>query len=232
MLGRSRYVTLNLADKKGKSKAPVSPYQKPCPHMSEAIVVEGNERGQTVRVCAEPNCPIHFADRNKSNPEELAKDREQRRKELERQKLRATVRHRALAEILKKIGSPLGRSDLALVAAILANKLEPLRREALARRHKMLEGAASEITQPQIQQALAKLLRQSDEAGLSKLLVEIVLLDSVDHAPESGDDPLAITAKRHRVEMDKLTKAVEREFAAKCAKQKTKNKIVKKSTAA
>ena len=200
-------------------------------------MVEGNERGQTVRVCAEPNCPIHFADRHKANgrtdsPEELAKEREQRRKELERQKLETTVRHRTLAEILKKIGSPLGRSDLALVAAVLAKKLEPLRREALARRHKMLEGASSEITQPQIQQAMAKLLRQSDEAGLSKLLVEIALLDSVDHASDADGDPLATTAKRHRVEMDKLTKIVEREFAAKRAKQKVKTKPVKKSKTA
>ena len=230
VLGRSRYVMLSLSAKKGKSKEPASPYQEPCPHLSEAIVVEGNERGQTVRVYAEPNCLIHFADRNKSDPEELTIEREQRRKDLERQKLATTVRHRTLAEILKKIGSPLGRSDPALVAAISANKLEPLRREALARRHKMLEGASSEITQPQIQQAIAKLLRQSDEAGVSKLLVEIALLDSVDHASDADGDPLATTAKRHRVEMDKLTKAVEREFAAKRAKQKAKPKTAKKST--
>ena len=129
VLGRSRYVTLNLSATKGKYKAAASPYQKPCQHMGEAIVVEGNERGQTVRVCAEPNCPIHFADRHKANgrtdnPEKLAKEREQLRKELERQKLTTTVRHRTLAEILKKIGSPLGRSDLALVAAVLANNLD------------------------------------------------------------------------------------------------------------
>ena len=96
----------------------------------------------------------------------------------------------------------------------------------------MLEGVSSETTQPQIQQAITKLLRQSDEAGLSKLLVEIALLDSVDRTSDTDGDPLATTAKRHRVEMDKLTKAVEREFAAKRAKQKTKPKTAKKSTTA
>ena len=139
VLGRNRYVALNLSAKNGKSKAPLSPYQKPCKQMSEAIVVDGTERGHIVKVCADPTCPVHFADRHTPNPEQMAKEREQRRKELERQKLEATVRHRTLAEVLKRIGSPLDRADLALVASGLLNKLEPMRKEVLARRHKLIE---------------------------------------------------------------------------------------------
>ena len=63
VLGRNQYVALNLTAKSAKSKKPLSPYQKPCKHMSEALVVDGTERGRTVKVCAEPNCPVHFADR-------------------------------------------------------------------------------------------------------------------------------------------------------------------------
>ena len=157
VLGRNQYVALNLTAKSAKSKKPLSPYQKPCKHMSEAIVVDGTERGRTVKVCAEPNCPVHFADRRAPNPEQTAKEREQRRKELERQKLEATVRHRTLAEVLKRIGAPLDRADLALVASALLNKLEPLRKELLARRHKLVEGTASEVTHPQVQQAIARI---------------------------------------------------------------------------
>src|SRR5207248_2453875 len=81
VLPRTRYVALQLA-KGNKSKQPLSPYQKPCKHMAEAIVVDGAERGHTVKVCAEPSCAVHFADRRTPNPAQLAKEKEQRRKEL------------------------------------------------------------------------------------------------------------------------------------------------------
>jgi hypothetical protein len=53
VLGRNRHVALNLATKSAKSKKPLSAYQKPCKHMSEAIVVDGTERGRITKVCAE-----------------------------------------------------------------------------------------------------------------------------------------------------------------------------------
>ncbi len=231
VLGRNHYVVLNLSAKSASSKKPLSPYQKPCKHMSEAIVTDGTELGRTVKVCAEPNCPVHFADRRAPNPAQTAKEREQRRKELEHQKLEATVRHRTLAEVLKRIGAPLDRADLALVASALLNKLEPLRRELLARRHKLVEGTASEVTHPQVQQAIARLLRQPDEGALSKLLIEVVLLECTDRAPTSDPDVLIATAKRHRVDVDKVRKAVEQEFSAKRAKQSAKqSKTAKKGT--
>ena len=76
VLGRNQYVALNLTAKSAKSKKPLSPYQKPCKQMTEAIVVDGTERGRTVKVCAEPNCPVHFADRRAPNPEQTAKERD------------------------------------------------------------------------------------------------------------------------------------------------------------
>ena len=232
VLGRNRYVALNLSAKSGKSKAPLSPYQKPCKQMSEAIVVDGSERGRVVKVCADPTCPVHFADRRTPTPEQTAKERAERRKELERQKLETTVRHRILAEVLKRIGSPLGCADLGFLATVLVNKLEPMRRERLARRHKLVEGTASEVTYPQVQQAIAKLLKQSDEAELCRLLVEIALLETVDHAPKSEPDMLMETAKRHRLDADKLRKTIEQEFAAKRAKLETKEKKAVKKRAA
>ena len=132
------------------------------------------------------------------------------------------MRHRTLAEVLKRIGAPLDRADLALVASALLNKLEPLRKELLARRHKLVEGTASEVTHPQVQQAIARLLRQPDEGALSKLLIEVVLLEFTDRAPTSDPDVLIATAKRHRVDVDKVRKAVEQEFTAKRAKQSAK----------
>jgi ParB family chromosome partitioning protein len=225
VLSRSRYVALQLT-KTAKAKQPLSPNQKPCKHMAESIVVDGAERGHTVKVCAEPSCTVHFADRvsKAPNPAQLAKEREQRRKELEKRKLETTVRHRVLAEVLRKVGAPLDRADLVLIANAMLERTEPLRREALARRHKMVDGSSSEVTYPQVQKGLARLLRQLDEPGLSKLIVEIVLLVSVESASQDESDVLTATAKRHRVDVAKVHTTVEAEFAAKQAKTAAKQK--------
>jgi ParB family chromosome partitioning protein len=225
VLPRNRYVALQLTNP-AKSKQPPSPYQKPCKHMTEAIVVDGNERGHTVKVCAEPSCAVHFAHlaSKTSDPAQLAKEREQRRKELEKRKLEITIRHRILAEVLRKVGAPLDRADLVLIANAMLERAEPLRRETLARRHKMVEGTSSEVTYPQVQKGLQRLLRQLDESGLSKLIVEMVLLGSVESASPDETDVLTATAKRHRVDVVKVRTAVAAEFAAKQAKAATKQK--------
>ncbi len=223
VLPRTRYVALQLA-KGNQSKQPLSPYQKPCKHMTEAIVVDGAERGLTVKVCAEPSCAVHFADRRTPDPAQLAKEREQRRKEFEKRKLEITVRHRILAEVLKKVGAPLDRADLVLIASAMLEKTEPLRREALARRHKMVDGSSSEVTYPQVQKGLQRLLRQLDESGLSKLIVEIVLLGSVESTSQNETDALTATARQHRVDVAKVRAAVEAEFAARQAKQTARQK--------
>jgi ParB family chromosome partitioning protein len=224
VLPRNRYVPLQLTNP-AKSKQPLSPYQKPCKHMAEAIVVDGVERGHTVKVCAEPTCAVHFPQRNdRPTPEQLAKEREQRRKELEKRKLEATIRHRTLAEVLKKVGAPLDRADLVLIANTLLERTDPLRREALARRHKMVGGSSTEVTYPEVQKGIARLLRQLDESGLSKLIVEIVLLGSVDSHSLEGADALAISARQHRVDMTKVRSAVIAEIAAKQKKAAAKDK--------
>ena len=74
VLRRNRYVALTLTNP-AKSKQPLSPSQKPCKHMAEAIVVDGAERGYTTKVCAEPTCAVHFADRSRPDPAQLAKER-------------------------------------------------------------------------------------------------------------------------------------------------------------
>ncbi len=222
-LPRNRYVALQLA-KTAKAKQPLSPYQKPCKHMAEAIVVDGAERGHIAKICAEPSCTVHFADRRAPDPAQQAKEREQRRKELEKQKLETTVRHRTLAEVLKKVSAPMERADLVLVASAMLEKTEPLRRETLARRHKMVDGTASEVTYPQVQKGLARLLRQLDESGLSKLIVEIALLGNVESAAQDETDALTAAARRHRVDVAKVRQAVTAEFAARQAKATAKQK--------
>lgn len=122
------------------------------------------------------------------------------------------------------------RADLILAAEVLLRKAEPMHQEALARRHKMVDGTASEVTYPQVQKGLARLLRQLDESGLSKLMVEIVLLGGAESVTHDETDALITTAKRHRVDVAKVRQSVEAKFAAKQAKAAAKQKrSVKKS---
>jgi ParB family chromosome partitioning protein len=75
-----------------------------------------------------------------------------------------------------------------------------------------------------VQKGLQRLLRQLDESGLSKLIVEMVLLGSVESASQDETDALTVTAKRHRVDVAKVRTAVETEFTAKQAKAAAKQK--------
>ncbi len=71
-----------------------------------------------------------------------------------------------------------------------------------------------------------------DEAELCKVLLEISLLDSAyQRSTASRDDVLMDTAKRYRVDTEKLQKAVAVEIAEKREK-KTKAKTKSKSSTA
>ncbi len=132
--------------------------------------------------------------------------------------------------MLKRIAAPLDRADLVLVATTLLNRLEPMRRELLARRHKLIEANSQQATYQQVQQAIAKMLKQTDEVGLSKLLIEVVLLEVADQSANGESDLLTTTAKRHRVDVEKVRKSVEQEFLAKRSKQEAKQKEKEKET--
>jgi len=63
-LGRNRYVELQIKKAKANGGAAKQPaIQKPCEKMTDAIVMDGRNRGQTVKVRADPNCRVHRADR-------------------------------------------------------------------------------------------------------------------------------------------------------------------------
>ena len=94
----------------------------------------------------------------------------------------------------------------------------------------MVAGSTSEVTYPQVQKGLARLLRQLDESGLSKLVVEIALLGTLESA--SQENMLIAASKRLRVDMASVRKTVEAEFATRQAKQAAKQKqAVKKNSA-
>jgi hypothetical protein len=101
---------------------------------------------------------------------------------------------------------------LLAVAHYLIGHLSYSQVPALAKRHKV----ETKKDSASAQELLAKQVSTYDEAELCKLLLEISLLDSAYQRSTAGrDDILIDTAKRYRVDTEKLQKAVAKEFAAK-----------------
>ena len=227
-LGKNRYVELEI--KKAKTNgtgSKVAPQQKPCQKMTEAVVMDGGRRGELVKVCADPSCRVHHPDT--PSPEQVAKERSEERKRIEKEKLAITTRHRVLATILQRVSAPLKKADLLAVAHYLIGHLSYSQVPALAKRHKL--EAKKDSTSAQ--ELLAKRVSSYDECELCKLLLEIGLLDSAYQRPTaSRDDVLMDAAKRYRVDAEKLQKTVAGELAAKREKNtKAKSKSGTKSAA-
>lgn len=131
----------------------------------------------------------------------MAKWREQRRREIEKRKLEITVRHRILAEVLTMVGAPLDRANLLLIASAMLDRIDPLRRETLARRCKIVKAPPMKPATRKCRMVCNGLRRHIDENGFSKLIIEIVLSGSVEPAAQGGNDLLTTTAKRCRVDV-------------------------------
>jgi ParB family chromosome partitioning protein len=196
--------------------------------MTEAVVMDGGRRGELVKVCADPSCRVHHPDT--PSPEQVAKERSEERKRIEKEKLAITTRHRVLAAILQRVSTPLKKADLLAVAHYLIGHLSYSQVPALAKRHK----AEAKKDSASAQELLAKQVGTYDEAELCKLLLEISLLDSAyQRFAASRDDVLMDAAKRYRVDTEKLQKAVAEELAAKRdEKTKSKEKPKNRKTAA
>ena len=222
-LGRNRYVELQIKKPKANGSAAKQPaIQRPCEKMTEAIVMDGGNRGQTVKVCADPACRVHHP--NTPSPQQVERERAEERKRIEKEKLAITTRHRLLATILQRVSVPLKKADLLSVAHHLIGHLSYSQVPALAKRHKVEANKDSASAQ----EVLAKQVATYDEAELCKLLLEVSLLDSAYHrSTTSSDDVLMDAAKRYRVDAEKLQKAVAQEFVTKRNKKPIERKIRK-----
>lgn len=217
-LGRNQYVELEVKKTKANGSAAKLPAaQKPCDKMAEAIVMDGGKRGQTVKVCADPNCRVHHP--NTPSPQQVAKERADERRRIEKERLAITVRHRVLATILQRVSAPFKKADMLAVVHYLIGHLSYSQVPALAKRHKV-EAKKDSTT---AQELLTKQVRTYDETEICKLLLEISLLDSAyQRSTASRDDVLMDAAKRYRVDTEKVRKVVEKDFAAKQDKNRKK----------
>lgn len=200
-IGRNRYVELQIKKAKANGNlAKQPPFQKPCEKMADAIVMDGGNRGQVVKVCADPDCRVHHGDR--PSPQQLERDRAQERKRIEKENIAITARHRILAAILERVSVPLKKADLLTIAQHVLASVPYNRLPLLAKRHKL--EIDKSIASPA--ELLAKHVLRYDERDLSRLLLEISLLE---FAYRRGGDPdsdvLLSTAKRYRIDEGEAT---------------------------
>jgi ParB family chromosome partitioning protein len=220
-LGRNQYVELEIKKPKpngANTKLPL--VQKPCDKMTEAIVMDGGKRGHVVRVCADPTCRVHHP--NTPSPQQVERERAEERKRIEKEKLTITTRHRILATILQRVSAPLKKADLLTVAHYLIDHLPHSQAPIMAKRHKVETERAAKTPQ----ELLTKRVGTYDEGALCGILLEISLLDSAYRRSATSDDFLADAARRYRVDVEKLQKAVAAEFAGKKERRKAKAKSV------
>lgn len=221
-LGRNRYVELELKRQKSQGQSSkASPVQKPCEKMTEAIVMDGGTRGQVVKVCADPSCRVHHG--NQPSPQQLQSEREAERKRIEKEKLAITVRHRILAAVLERVSAPLKKADLLAIAEHAVGNVPYHRIPLLAMRHKVETVKPATPSVESLQKQIAKY----DENTLCRLLVEISLLESAYSTHSKPDeDTLLSTARRYRLDSEKLQKSVAEEFVAKQKKGRRKRAIM------
>jgi ParB family chromosome partitioning protein len=227
VLGRNRYVELQIKKRPDNSK--LSTVQKPCRSMAEAIFSDGSRKGNIVKVCTDANCPVHRPDAPKA--EDVQKQRAQERKRIEAQKLEITIRHQVLAQVLQKVQSPFGKADLELIAVRLLDRLEYQRRVLIAKRHKLMSGKSAESDHNEMVSGFKKMLKEADEKALCRLILECLLIDSA-YSTHANSDDLLNAAKRYRIDVEKVSKQVREDFAAKAKKKAAKQKKAPKSTSA
>lgn len=218
-LGRNRYIELDVKRAKGEGQAArQNPTTRPCEKMSDAIVMDGGKRGQIVKVCADPSCRIHH--KHGPSAQQIAQTRAEERKRIEKEKLAITVRCRILATMLQRASSPLKKADLFLVARALVSRLQFTQALQIAKRYK----AAVEATNGQPDRDLLKHVARMEEADLCRFLLDLSLLESAYRVPnKDSEDILLTTAKRYRVDIERVQKEVAQKFAAKQKKETAKS---------
>ncbi len=221
IIGHGQYVEIvTKASRNGHGKLP--PERKKCPHVTKAIIVEGGNCGRIVDVCADPACETHHAE-SRTAREAQDRMRAENRKQDEQRKQELAIRCRVLSAILGRVTTPLAKADLDLVAREFVNRLPHECRTILSQRHSPTP-ATGKQQKPQPAE-IGGTLKNLDETGYSRLLIELSLLDATYNA-YSGDgaERLETVAKRYRVNVQKIAESAAAEFAAQRKKREERRK--------
>jgi ParB family chromosome partitioning protein len=189
ILARRNYVeVVSRKNKKGKD---ARPEEKLCTHLTPAIHTDGMDKGRLVKVCADPNCKIHFGDRRQEEKQRLQWKAE---KTAVNKKAKQTLafRHRLLADVLKRVKPQFGIEELRMVAQFVLRSLSHELACRLAKRHDMRN--PKDAHDWQMAEKARALYKKADVAALAVLIFEAMLLSPAGSATVNKDDDLLTDA--------------------------------------
>jgi ParB family chromosome partitioning protein len=205
-LPRNKYTEIRAEKPSSKDEAK-RPEFKTCKFTSEAIVTEGNEKGEFRKVCSNSACPIHHPAKEPSRDDGKWKaEQEQRRKQ---EAIANTTGIRVLSAIGAAVPVRLLKRDLQFLLNQIAPLLDEWRLQTLARQH----GIRKDRETDAIGKLFAAFVRRSDEGTLSRLLVESIVLLAA--ARTNPSVVLREAAATYKVDTDAIALKVKQEFAAK-----------------
>ena len=176
-------------------------------HVTDAIIVEGAERGQLIAICAEPSCEVHHAETKNAHEAQTKMRGEQKREDAKR-RIESATRFRILAAVLDKVTAPLKKADMELIALTLADRLPTEYVRALLQRHKLGE-------MPNPSKAIAAHMRSIDESAVARFMVEASLIECAANPYSNRGPALLDAAKRYRVNAGEIAQKVKAQHAAK-----------------
>lgn len=182
-----------------------------CPATTPAIIVQGHNRGQLLKVCASKDCKIHHSRQHKQTPQQIAADRQAQQKA----KIQAEVHARILAAVLEHLKIPPQAADLRMVVLGHFRQVWADSRKEVCQRNNIEPVIRKELGNfKDYDRGFARHIEELKEPALYRLLFEMVLLKEQD---PSGRKTSALTeiAQRYKVDTKAITNQVAAEFAAK-----------------
>jgi ParB family chromosome partitioning protein len=223
VLPRNKYTAIR-DDKPQKKEDAQRPEFKVCKFATDAIITEGSDIGTIHKVCANPDCPIHHASKQRPATDAAFKaEQEKRRRE---EAIAQATGLRVLKATSDAVPVRLMKRDLLFIAEHLAAALDERRLAVIFRLHGI--GKANGAGE-----APAKLftsfLHKADESILGRILVAITVLQTA-HSSNESAKALREAAEFYKVDVAAITAKVKQEFSAK-EKDKTAKKAAPKPPA-
>jgi ParB family chromosome partitioning protein len=197
------------------------PEQKLCNHLAPAIHTDGMDKGRLVKICANPDCKIHFGNRAQEEKQRLQwKAEKQQANRKAKQTL--ALRHRLLAEVLKRVKPPLSNDALRLVAQFILRSLSHDLACRLAKRHGLQPSTKDQDWE--LAEKARALHKSVQGAALAALIFEAMLLGSVGNTTETKDDSLTDAATLYKVDAKSMRRTIVKE-----EKEKERRKTAKRT---
>jgi ParB family chromosome partitioning protein len=220
VLPRNKYTAIR-DDKPQKKEDAQRPEFKVCKYAADAIITEGSDIGTIHKVCANPDCPIHHASKQRPATDAAFKaEQEKRRRE---EVIAQATGLRVLKATSDAVPVRLMKRDLLFVTERLAAVLDERRLAIIFRLHSVSKGNGAGDAPAKL---LASFLRKADESTLGRVLVAITILQST-HSSNESAKALRETAEFYKVDVAAITAKVKQEFTAKEKAQATRKEATK-----